>query len=331
MRYPAIEPYSTRRLAVTPPHVLYVEECGSPRGVPVVVLHGGPGSGCRSDQRRLFDPGFYRVVLVDQRGSGRSEPQGCVLANRTPDLVADLERIRQELGIDRWLLFGGSWGATLALVYAQTHPAAVLGLVLRGVFLARPRDLQWFFGADGVARVFPEDWQDFTRMVPPEEQGDLVEAYYRRFEGPDQAQVQAFAQAWSAWEDRVATWSLAGSAKAQSSGTEGGVGVPDAGARGDDLERRCAKARVAAHFARHRYFIAPNEILERVARLPPVPVSIVQGRRDLVCPMEGAWALHRAIPSSRLVVVPSAGHLDSEPGIIDALVGETDRLRDALI
>jgi proline iminopeptidase len=278
----------------------------------------------------LFDPGFYRVVLVDQRGSGRSEPRGCVLLNRTLDLVADLERIRRELGIDRWLLFGGSWGATLALVYAQTHPAAVLGLVLRGVFLARPRDLQWFFGADGVARVFPEGWHDFARMVPPEEHGDLVEAYHRRFEGPDQAQVQAFAQAWSAWEDRVATWTLADSAEAQSSGTGSGVGAPDTDARGDDLERRCAKARVAIHFARHRYFIAPNEILERVAHLPPLPVSIVQGRRDLVCPMEGAWALHRAVPDSRLVVVPSAGHLDSEPGIIDALVGETDRLRDLL-
>lgn len=308
--------------------MLYVEVCGHPRGVPVVVLHGGPGSGCRSDQRCLFDPGFYRIVLFDQRGSGRSLPHGCVLLNRTADLVEDLDRIRRELGIDRWLLFGGSWGATLALVYAQTYPEAVLGLVLRGVFLARQRDLDWFLGADGVARLFPQDWQTFSQVIPKEERGDLVGAYYRRVHGPDPGRAIAFSQAWSAWEDRVATWTLLGDSAAHGKGIRDGE---DNGASGgEDLERLLAKARIATHFARHRYFIASNQVLDGAPYLAEVPISIVHGQRDLVCPMEGAWALHGAIPGSRLIVVPSAGHLASEPEIIDALVGETDRLRDCL-
>lgn len=326
MPYPAIEPYGTRRLPVAPPHLLYVEECGNPCGLPVVVLHGGPGSGCRPNHRAFFDPGFYRILLFDQRGSGRSEPRGCVRLNRTPDLIDDLECMRRALGVDRWILFGGSWGATLALLYAQAHPAAVLGLVLRGVFLARPRDLDWFFGADGVARVFPEEWQAFAQAIPPDERGDLVGAYDRRVQGPGQG--RGFVEVWSAWEERVATWTLNPSASSRATGVGGAE--PDPGTPGEDPQRRRAKVRIATHFARHGYFIAPNQILDRAASLPDVPLSIVQGRRDLVCPMEGAWALHRAVSGSRLVVVPSAGHLDSEPEIIDALVGETDRLRDLL-
>jgi proline iminopeptidase len=315
MSYPAIEPHATRRLPVALPHVLYVEECGNPLGLPVVVLHGGPGSGCRPHHRTLFDPGFYRILLFDQRGSGRSEPRGWVRRNRTPDLIDDLERIRRALGVDRWLLFGGSWGATLALLYAQAHPETVLGLVLRGVFLARPRDLDWFFGADGAARVFPEAWQSFSGMIPDAERGDLVAAYDRRVRDPNGG--EGFVEAWSAWEDRVATWSLGPATRSRATG-------------GEDLERQRAKVRIATHFARHAYFIAPNQILDRAALLPDVPISIVQGRRDLVCPMEGAWALQHAVPGSRLIVVPAAGHLDSEPEMVDALVGETDRLRDLL-
>lgn len=340
MPYPQIEPYGTRRLAVTPPHLLLIEECGNPAGVPVVVLHGGPGSGCRPLQRRLFDPGFYRIVLLDQRGCGRSEPRGSLLLNRTPDLIDDLEQIRCALGIDRWLLFGGSWGATLALLYAQAHPAAVSGLVLRGVFLARPRDLDWFFGADGVARVFPEDWQAFSRMVALEGSGDaagarLISAYHREIQGPDRVRAQACAQAWCAWEDRVATWTLSGDAAPSGDGAaqadcgERGSGKADSG-EAEAADRGLAKARIATHYAHHRYFITPNEVLRGATRLPEVPISIVHGRRDLVCPLEGAWALRRAIARSRLLVVPEAGHLDSEPGIIDALVGETDRMRDLL-
>ncbi len=334
MPYPQIEPYGTRRLGVGSPHLLWIEECGNPVGVPVVVLHGGPGSGCRPLQRRLFDPGFYRMVLLDQRGCGHSEPRGSLLLNRTQDLIDDLEQIRCALGIDRWLLFGGSWGATLALLYAQAHPAAVSGLLLRGVFLARPRDLDWFFGADGVARVFPEDWQAFARMVAGDlgdATGDrLISAYHREIQGPDRVRAQALAEAWCAWEDRVATWSLSGRDRAvQEDPGERASGKEDSG-EAETADRGLAKARIAIHYAHHRYFIAPDEILKGVTRLPEVPVSIVHGRRDLVCPLDGAWALHRAIARSRLRVVPEAGHLDSEPGIIDALVGETDRMRDLL-
>jgi proline iminopeptidase len=322
MPYPPIQPYATRRLAVAAPHTLYVEECGDPVGAPAVVLHGGPGSGCKDDLRRLLDPAFYRIVLFDQRGSGRSEPGGCTLANRTGDLVGDLERIRRALGIDRWLVLGGSWGATLALRYAQVHPTVVSGLVLRGVFLARERDLDWFLGADGAARLFPADWQVFSGMIPESERGDLAAAYYRRVHGPDMGDdALAFARAWSAWEDRVATWTLPGE-QGPTAAEGGGGAVPD---------RLLARVRIATHYARHRYFIGANQILEQATRLPAVPVSIVHGGRDLVCPIESAWALHRAIPDSRLIVVPSAGHLSSEPAMADALVGETDRFRDLLL
>lgn len=320
MPYPPIEPFATRRLAVAAPHSLYVEECGDPGGVPAVVLHGGPGSGCKEDLRRLLDPTFFRIVLLDQRGSGRSEPGGCTLANRTSDLVGDLERIRRALGIARWLVLGGSWGATLALLYAQAHPAVVSGLVLRGVFLARERDLAWFLGADGVARLFPEDWQAFSGSIPQSERGDPAGAYYRRVHGPDAAAALAFARAWSVWEDRVATWTLPG--------VQGPTAA--AGAGGAAPDRLLARVRIATHYAQHRYFIGANQILEQAARLPAVPVSIVQGARDLVCPMESAWALHRAIPGSRLIVVPDAGHLSVEPAMSAALVEETDRLRGLL-
>ncbi len=313
MPYPQIEPYATRRLTVGAPHELHVEECGNPNGLPAVLLHGGPGSGCRGDLRRLFDPAFYRIVLFDQRGSGRSEPAGCTRANRTADLVADLEAIRRALGIDRWVVLGGSWGATLALIYAQTHPEAAAALVLRGSFLARRRDLDWFVGEDGVARLFPGQWRAFTEIVPEGERRNLVAAYHARLHGSDSEQALVFARAWAAWEDQVATWSLA-------EGSSGGV----------DPGRLVARVRIATHYAQHRYFIGANQILEQTGRLPAVPVSIVHGVRDLVCPMESAWALHRALPASRLIVVPDAGHLSVEPAMSAALTTETDRLRGVL-
>jgi proline iminopeptidase len=247
-----------------------------------------------------------------------------VAENRTADLVEDLERIRCELGVSRWLIFGGSWGATLALVYTQAHPGAVTGLVLRGCFLARERDLRWFFGPDGVARLFPEAWEAFAKAIPHAESEDLVEAYYQRVQSPDSEMAGCFAQAWCTWEDRVATWNLAHGA------ANGPEGPARGGTRVEVSDRLLAKARIATHYARHGYFIAPNAILDRVRDLPAVPVTFVQGERDLVCPLEGAWALHRAVPSSRLLVVRSAGHLASEPGMIDALIRETDRLRHHL-
>jgi proline iminopeptidase len=313
--YPPLEPFATHRLGVDGLHRLHVEECGSPRGLPVVFLHGGPGSGCRPDHRRYFDPRHYRILLLDQRGCGRSTPPGETRGNRTEDLVADLEAVRGALGVEAWLLFGGSWGATLALVYAAAHPRAVLGLVLRGVFLGRQRDLDWFCGPGGVCRLLPEAWEAFGGQIPEGERGDLVAAYHRRIHGTDPDAALAAARGWGAWADAV----IAG----------GRSPGPPSGAA-DDPARLLAKARIEAHYARHRYFLADDQILSQAHRLPRVPVSVVHGRRDLVCAPEAAWALHRALAGSRLLWVPEAGHLASEPAMVDALVGETDRLRRAL-
>jgi proline iminopeptidase len=268
------------------------------------------------DHRRYFDPDFYRVLLFDQRGSGRSTPLGLTEANHTWELVEDMESVRRALDVDRWILFGGSWGATLALIYAERHPERVIGMVLRGVFLARPRDLEWFFGPDGVARLFPESWRDFSRAMPLAERRNLVSAYYRCIHGSDQPSAVAAARSWSAWEDRVATWSL--------------PPTSEKGAKPVDESRLLAKARIETHFAQGRYFIAENAILDHVGRLAGIPVSIVHGRRDLTCTLEAAWLLHRAIPRSIYAVVPEAGHLASEPAMVDALVRETDRMRDRL-
>ena len=310
--YPAIENVASYRIEVGGAHRLYVEECGNPDGRAVVFLHGGPGSGCNPDHRRYFDPDHYRIVLVDQRGSGRSTPPGEIHDNDTDALVRDLEVVRRQLGIDRWMLFGGSWGATLALCYAQVFPSAVSAIVLRGTFLARPRDLDWFFGDGGAARVFPEAYADFTAPVPVTERRDLVAAYHRRIHGSDSESVLAWSRHWLDWGGAVSCWTLPSTAPKT---------VPEA-------ERQIAKARIETHYAINRYFVADRPLLDAVGRLPPVPVTLIHGRRDLVCPCAAAVSLHQAIPGSRLQLVEDAGHLAVEPGMIDALVGGTDRLRD---
>ena len=311
--YPPTEPYAARHLVLGDGQRLYVEECGRVDGCPVVFLHGGPGSGCQPDHRRYFDPDHYRIVLVDQRGSGRSTPVGGIAQNNTRNLIEDLETIRTGLRINRWLLFGGSWGATLALVYAQTHPQRVMGLVLRGTFLARQRDLDWFFGPNGVARLLPDAWRDFCDQVPKAARTGLPMAYHRLVRSRDAALASAAALAWSAWEERVLSWQR--------------PFVPAVSTAPVVAAQVLAKVRIATHYARHRYFLQDNEIIEHAERLPTVPTTIVHGRLDLVCPLEGAWTLHQALPGSRLLLVEDAGHLISDPAMIDALVGETDRLR----
>jgi proline iminopeptidase len=250
---------------------------------------------------------------VDQRGCGRSSPLGEIGGNTTGELALDLEKIRAHLGVDRWLVFGGSWGATLALTYAQTYPVAVSGLVLRGTFLARTRDLEWFFGDGGAARVFPDAASRFIDRIPVGERSDPVVAYYRRVHGSDKSEALYFARAWASWCDRVATWNL--------------PAVGDKKVREDDPRRFLAKVRIETHYAVNRYFLAGQPLLEGMKRLPDVPVSIVHGRRDLTCPLESAWSLHKAIPGSRLIIVSGSGHLAVESGMIDALIGETDGLR----
>ncbi|MEL6582994.1 MAG: prolyl aminopeptidase [Pseudomonadota bacterium] len=307
--YPAREPFRQRFLDVPGGHRIYLEEAGKQDGVPVVVLHGGPGGGCSPAMRRFFDPGYYRAVLFDQRGCGRSTPHASVDNNTTWDLVGDIERIRVQLGIERWFVFGGSWGATLALTYAQTHPERVMGLILRGVFLMTQRELDWFYQG-GVSAFFPEEWERFTSLVPMEERHDIIAAYNRRLFGPDRAEQVRYARAWAAWESNLAAISAPG----RSSGGSG--------------EYARAFARLENHYFSHQGWLAEdNHLLRRAERLKGIPGYIVQGRYDMICPPQSAWSLHRAWPDSDLRVVPGAGHALSEPGIAAELVSIMDELR----
>ncbi|MHB1567011.1 MAG: prolyl aminopeptidase [Acidiferrobacter sp.] len=310
--YPPLQPYRVQRLAVTPPHELYVEECGNANGIPVVFLHGGPGAGCEAYHRRFFDPARYRIVLFDQRGAGRSTPHAELAFNTTPALVADIESLRVALGIDRWLVFGGSWGSTLALVYAQTHPQRVLGLILRGIFLFRPAEIRWFY-QDGASWAFPDYWQDFLAPIPEAERIDLVSAYYRRLTGEDEAERTRCAQAWSLWEGRTAN--LLPHAD-----------VVDFFGLGHTA---LSLARIECHYCMHNAFL-DTPILAAAARLHDIPGVLIHGRYDLICPLRNAFDLHAAWPQAQLTVVAAAGHSATEPGIRSALVAATDRFAEAL-
>jgi len=286
---------------------LYIEECGNPRGIPALFLHGGPGGGCSEVHRRFFDPGRYRIILFDQRGCGRSTPHAELKENTTEQLLADIEQIRRHLGIDRWLLFGGSWGSTLALAYAEQHPAKVLALVLRGIFLCRDQDIEWFYQA-GANRLFPDYWETFARPVPKDERAEMVKAYYRLLTGDDAKLRMAAAHAWSEWEGRTATLR------------------PDSATRDYFTQPAVAlsMARIECHYFIHHAFLEPNQLLERAHRLQGIPGVIVHGRYDSICPVDQAFALKNAWPQSRLVVVPDAGHAATEPGVVSALVEATD-------
>lgn len=309
--YPEILPYRVQHLAVDDVHTLYVEEVGTPDGTPAVFLHGGPGAGCEAYHRRFFDPSRYRVVLFDQRGAGRSTPHASLENNTTRDLVADIERIREHLGIDRWLVFGGSWGSTLALAYAETHPERVTGLVLRGIFLCRPHEIAWFY-QEGASRVFPDYWQDFVAPVDAAERGDMLSAYHRLLTGSDELRRLAAARAWSIWEGRTATL------------------LPN-----DRVAEHFAQAHVALSMARiecHYFvndaFLEADQLLREAGRLRGIPGVIVHGRYDVICPVENAWQLHRCWSGSELEIVPGAGHSATEPGIRARLVEATDRFAD---
>jgi proline iminopeptidase len=309
--FPEIEPHAAGRLAVDAPHVLYWEACGNPFGTPVVFLHGGPGGGCLPHHRRFFDPAFWRIVLVDQRGAGRSTPVACVEANTTQALVGDLERLREHLRIERWLLFGGSWGSTLALAYAQSHPARVLGLVLRGIFLARPSEIAWFM--TGMRTIFPEAWRTFAEFLPAAERGDLLGSYYRRLTDSDPKVHVPAAQAWDRYEVACSTL------------------LPPAEAPVLDNDATAlAIARIEAHYFVHRAFLADNQLLRDLPRVAHLPCTIVQGRYDVVCPPVSADELARGWRRAEYVVVPDAGHSVREPGITRALVAAVDRMKSKI-
>jgi proline iminopeptidase len=305
--YPPIQPNATYDLPVGDGHRLYVEECGRPDGIPAVFLHGGPGAGCESAHRRFFDPERYRAVLFDQRGCGRSTPHASLQSNTTWDLVADIERIRERLGIERWLVFGGSWGSTLALAYAETHPERVLALVVRGIFLCREPEIRWFY-QDGASWAFPDYWQDFLAPIPPDERSDLLMAYHRRLTGDNDVARMAAAKAWSVWEGRTATL----------------LANPDIQSHFSDPRLAMSLARIECHYFVNGAFLRPDQLLADAGRLAGIPGVIVQGRYDLICPMRSAWDLHRTWPRAELRVIPDAGHSAFEPGIRTALVETTD-------
>lgn len=306
--FPPLEPYKTEYLKVSDLHALYLEQSGNPHGQPVLFLHGGPGGGTLPKHRRFFDPAHYRIILFDQRGCGKSLPSAELRDNTTWDLVQDMERIRQHLGIQRWLLFGGSWGSTLALAYAITHPARVQGLILRGIFLCRPQEIQWFYQY-GASQLFPEVWDSFLAPIPPAERHDLVGAYHRLLTGTDETAKLAAAQAWSKWEGATST--LLPSAEMVQAF--------------NDATHALEFARIENHyFCNAAFFPTPDFLLENAAKLSGIPGVIVQGRYDVVCPATSAWALSRAWPAARLQIVPDAGHSAWEPGILAALVAATE-------
>jgi proline iminopeptidase len=302
----AIEPYASHTLPVSDVHRLHVEECGRPDGLPVVFVHGGPGAGCEPWHRQFFDPDVYRIILFDQRGCGRSVPHAELTGNNTGALVADMEAIRNLLGIERWVVFGGSWGSTLGLVYAETHPERVLGLILRGIFLCRPRDIHWFY-QEGASYLLPERWEEYVAPVPEEERTDLVGAYYRRLTGSDEISRMAAAKAWSLWEAHASSL----------------LPKPAVVNHFGNPHTALSLARIECHYFMHDSFLEPDQILKHAGRLAGIPGVIVHGRYDVVCPAEQAWALHRAWPEAQLHMIADAGHSALEPGIVDALVTAT--------
>lgn len=305
--YPEIASHRSGRLRVSPVHELYFEECGNPRGAPVVVLHGGPGGGCNPSMRRYHDPASYRIVLFDQRGCGRSTPHASLEDNTTWALVEDIEKLRAHLGVERWQVFGGSWGSTLALAYAQTYPDRVSGLILRGIFLLRRRELEWFY-QEGCSWIYPDAFQDYLAPIPAEERHDMIAAYYRRLTGKDESVRRDAARAWSVWEGR--TLSL--------------LPDPVRVSRFADPHYALALARIEAHYFVHGGFLsADDQLLTGAARMAHISGVIVHGRYDVVTPLANAWELSRVWPKGELRIVPDSGHAMSEPGIVHELVSAT--------
>jgi proline iminopeptidase len=307
--YPPIEPFDQGTLEVSKTHSIYYEQSGNPKGKPVVFIHGGPGGGTDPRQRRFFDPSRYRIVLFDQRGCGRSTPHASLEDNTTWDLVRDMEKIREHLHIDRWQVFGGSWGSTLGLAYAETHPDRVSEIVLRGIFLLRKWEIDWFY-QEGASRIFPEPWALYLAAIPREEHGDLLNAYHKRLLSSDPEVALAAAKAWSVWEGSTSCL------------------YPD-----HELMRKMAGdsfalafARIECHyFVNKGFFEREDQLLANASRLRNIPGVIVQGRYDVVCPAKSAWDLSQAWPEADLTIVPDAGHSAMEPGILDALIRATDR------
>jgi proline iminopeptidase len=311
--YPELIPYATFFLETPSQHLVYIEESGNPAGIPVLFLHGGPCSGTKPDHRRFFNPDYYRIVLMDQRGCGLSQPFGLLENNTTADLIADIEQLRQHLAVEKWLLFGGSWGATLALLYAQQYPTQVSGLILRGVFLARQTDLDWFL-TNGVQRIYPEQWQRLVASVPRGEQANLLQALSAGLFGSDEVTKRRVTKAWLAWGAQVAL----------------GRDYQPAAETEHITEKMVKQVRMELHYAKHHYFLSENQILLNCNALQAIPTVIIHGRYDLVCPIEAAVALHKALPHADYTVLPTAGHIAKGDEMIHALVSATDAMAEQL-
>jgi proline iminopeptidase len=303
MLFPAIQPSQTWRLPVSDLHTLYIEESGNPKGTPVVFLHGGPGGSCEPGHRRFFNPESYRIILFDQRGSGKSRPHASLEENTTWDLVADLEKIREFLQIEHWVVFGGSWGSTLALAYAQAHPDKVLGLILRGIFLARDQDVNWFFNGQ-AARIFPEAWEHFLEPIPQDEHDDIIGAYYKRLTSNNEIVRMGAAKHWSIWEGSSVTL------------------LPDKNVvdHFSDPHIALSIARIECHYFVNNCFMRANQLIEEMGKINHIPGYIVHGRYDLVCPIDQAFLLKDQWENAQLKIIPDAGHAVTEHGISKALV-----------
>lgn len=307
--YPDIKAYAKHKLTVDNIHTLHIEECGSPGGLPVLFVHGGPGAGCGPSDRRFFDPDKYRIILYDQRGAGKSTPHACLENNTTDHLINDIETIREHLNIDQWVLFGGSWGSTLSLLYAEKYPQNVLGLILRGIFLCREQDFHWFY-QHGAGRIFPDYWQNYLEPIPEAERADMISAYHTRLTGPNELAKMAAAKAWASWEAHCAT--LRPNSDVINRFTEPHMAL--------------ALSRIEAHYFINKAFIKPNQIIDQAAALEGIPGIIIHGRYDAICPLDNAMALRNVWPDAQLQIIRDAGHSSHEPSIVDALVRATNMM-----
>lgn len=308
-----IKPYVSHHLQVDDIHTLYIEECGNPSGLPVVFLHGGPGAGCSSYHRQYFDPEIYRIVLFDQRGCGKSTPHACLEKNTTWDLVADIEVIRQHLKIDSWVVFGGSWGSTLGLLYAEAYPACVSGLILRGIFLARDHDVKWFY-QQGTSRLFPDYWQEYIKPIPEQQRGDMLSAYHQQLTGDNEVQQLRAAKAWSIWEGMTATLQTDDGVVESFSNSHAALSI----------------ARIECHYFVNHCWLEHNQIIQNIEKIRHIPGYIVHGRYDVICPVEQAWELANAWPEAELNIVGDAGHAIVEQGITNELLRITEELGERL-
>jgi len=309
--FPMIEPYQTGSLKVSAIHEIYFEECGNPQGKPVVVLHGGPGGGGMKSLRRFFDPTSYRIIIFDQRGAGRSTPRGCLDENTTWLSVADMEKLREHLGIDKWMVSGGSWGSTLALAYAETHPSKVTELILRGIFMLRRSELEFFY-QEGASHIFPDAWENFESLIPPAERSDMMSAYRKRLTSEDPGVRLPACKEWTVWEFKTSCLRV----------NPGLISVAD------DAEFAEPFARIENHyFVNGGFFPTETYLLDNVEKIRHIPCVIVQGRYDLVCPMKSAWDLHKVWPEAKFVVVPDAGHSSGEPGIVSELIKASEAFK----